>query len=224
MPQPAMAWPAAQIKAIAPPAIIHQFMTRAPCSHSPTLFCKVAQAQAGRHAPLGGILELGKSGIDPAAAMGLDRGSRQSVVTQPHHRSFAVGLEQEFYRRLPGLESFDAAPGEHHFAACYDLEVGPFDRNAGGARDAKHTAGPGVGLHQLGEPSPHVRGISQEGEHRFGGRIDPDLKPNVPAVVAHLVLLPCSTASATCFSRRSRGRQNPSIYATSSSKASLLTT
>src|SRR2546425_12388789 len=98
MPQPAMAGPAAQIRAIATAASIHQFMMRAPRSHCLTLFRKVAQAQAGRPAPLGGILELGKSGIDPAAAMGFDRGARQSVVAQPEQRSLAVRLEQKLYR------------------------------------------------------------------------------------------------------------------------------
>src|SRR5262245_1223182 len=120
--RPATAWPAAQMRAIVPAASVHQFMERAPRSHSPTLLCQVAQAQAGRPAPLAGILELGKSGIDPAAAMRFDRGARQSIVAQPEQRSLAIRLEQKLNRRLPGLESFDAAPGEHHFAVCYDLK------------------------------------------------------------------------------------------------------
>src|SRR6266853_1466312 len=157
--RPAMTWPTAQIRAIVPAASIHQFMERTPCSHSPALLRKVAQAEAGRPASLGGVLELGKSGIDPAAALRFDRGSRQSVVAQPHQRSVAVRLEHELYRRFPWLEPFDAAPGEYDFAVCHDLEVGAFDGNAGRARDAKHPARPRVGLHQFGEPGPHVSGV-----------------------------------------------------------------
>src|SRR5713101_7958597 len=122
---PATAWPAAQLKAIKPPASIHQFTSMISLSRSAAQLGNVVQAEAGRRAPLGGILEFDKSGIDPAAAMRFDSRSRQSVVAQPDQCAPAVGFEQELHYRLPGLETFHATPGERHFPVWNDLEVGP---------------------------------------------------------------------------------------------------
>jgi len=90
-----------------------------------------------------------------------------------------------------------------------------------GARDPKNPSGPRVGIHSLGKPGLHPGWLGQESEHRFGCRIDADLKPKLlAATIGHFVVFFRSTASAACFSLRSRGRQNPSMNSMRSAKPS----
>src|ERR1700694_1617459 len=112
---PAMAWPAAQLIAIRPPANIHQFTMTISLSPSAALLGNVAEAEAGWRTPVGGVLEFDESGIGPATAMRFECGPRQSVVAELDQRASAVRFEQELYRRLPGHQTFHTTPGEHHF-------------------------------------------------------------------------------------------------------------
>src|SRR5712692_48646 len=144
---PAMAWPTAQLKAIKPPASIHQFTMMTSLSRSAAELGNIAQAEAGRRASLRSVLEFDKSGIDPAAAMRFHSGFRQIVVAQQNQCALAVGFEQELHYRLPRLETFHATPGERHFPVRNDLDVRSLDGNARRARDAKHPARPGIGVH-----------------------------------------------------------------------------
>src|SRR5436853_2821666 len=107
-----MAWPAAQNKAIKPPAISHPFMVTPPPSHRTGLPGQIGQAETDRRAPFSGILEFDKSGIEPTAAMRLAGGFRKSVVAQAEQSTRAVALKQELHRRLPGLKAFDATPSQ----------------------------------------------------------------------------------------------------------------
>src|ERR1700724_2239125 len=100
---PATAVPAAQLKAINPPASIHQFTMTTSLSRRTALFGDVAETKATRPAPLRGVLEFGKSGIDPAAAMRFHSGLRQIEVAQPDQCALSVGFEQELHDRLPRL-------------------------------------------------------------------------------------------------------------------------
>src|SRR5213080_459334 len=208
---PATACPAAQVKAITPPANIHQFTTTTSLSRGAALLGNVAEAKAGRRSSLGGILEFDKPGIDPAAAMWFERGRRQSVVAQLNQRAFAARFEQKLNRRLPGPHTFDAAPREHHFFIWNYFLVDPSDGKAVRSRDTECPAGQGIGLNHLRKPGLHLGRIGKEREHRFGRRTDVDLKANFLAVarVVHFALFR-SAASAAIFSRRNRGRQNPS--------------
>ena len=50
-------------------------------------------------------------------------------------------------------------------------------------------SGPRLGIHSLGEPGLHLGRLAQESEHRFGCRIEADLKPNLLAAThGHFVV------------------------------------
>ena len=74
-------------------------------------------------------------------------------MAQKNERARTMRLEQEFHRRLPRLKTFDATPGEHHFAVWNDFEVGAFDCNASRPGNPKQSAGPGISFNKLGKPT-----------------------------------------------------------------------
>src|SRR5262249_30147803 len=114
---------------------------------------------------------------------------------------------------------------DHRLPVWHDPKVGPLDGDAGWTRDAEHPARSGISFHQFGKPNLHVGRIGQKREYRFGGRVDANLDSHFVTArnVAHFVALLRSAASAACFSRRTRGRQNLSMNAQSPSTPPVLT-
>src|SRR5260370_343340 len=103
---PAMAWPAAQLKANKPPASIHQFTAMTSLLRGAAHSGDVAQAEAAGHASLGRTLELDESAVDPAASLQL----RQPVSMGVADDDAVLRTHHHHPRRLPVPRGGRAAP------------------------------------------------------------------------------------------------------------------